>query len=336
MQILIRRKSHDAEENRDSSPTSSAMKHRKNNRNRASSQDEISAADTAELSAADSIERNNNSDSLFPRRKSTEKDDAHDATTKKRYSSLADESGKDNCNRRRNKSLHRRNSSESDVQFLDLKAPAPTEPSTQYTKEEYEEMLQEYEDEIVRLEKLNATLSANVSALYAENAAVEEEHHQFSESSASLVKGVSKQTSMEISVDEEYAPPDNDMILTEDQYLHEITKLQKSNIKFRKQFETQKKLVAKLSLHLKTSADKITALNKEKDEWKTKFENKGKSNGASLNNTIPQDDQNEVHKYQIQVIQNELIALQNLMSKNSKARGRAERSGSSSKTPVWR
>jgi hypothetical protein len=182
-------------------------------------------------------------------------------------------------------------------------------------------MLQEYEDEIMRLEKLNATLSANVSALYAENAAVEEEHHN-SVGGASFVKGMNKQTSMEISVDEEYAPPDNDMILTEDQYLHEITKLQKSNIKFRKQFETQKKLVAKLSLHLKTSADKITALNKEKDEWKTKFENNGKSNGASFNNTTPQDDQNEVHKYQIQVIQNELIALQNLMSKNSKAHGK--------------
>jgi len=247
---------------------------------------------------------------------------------------VAEESGDDNSlgsrgkvRQRRNKPMHMQNDKENDVEFLDLKAPAPMEPNL-YTREEYEEMIREYESEIMRLEKLNATLSANVAALYAENAAAEEElcHHGPENNVATTSPSLgSKQTSMEVSPDEEYAPLENSMILTEDQYLHEIAKHQKTNSKLKKQLETQKKLVSKLSLHLKTSADKITALNKERDEWKTKAEKNPKGDIEVVNKTVQKEQEDqiaEVHKYQIQVIQNELVSLQNLMIKNASSHRR--------------
>ena len=283
--ILLRRKSYDAGENRDSSPISE-MK-RRNYANR----DDISAADTADLSA-ESGERNNTGSF---RRRSTEHIGDVDITSKP---------------------MHMQSSRENDVEFLDLKAPAPMKPNLN-TKEEYEEMIQEYEGEIIRLEKLNANLSANVAALYAENAATEDELHGLARPGLGT-----KQTSMEMSTDEEYTPLDNDMILTEDQYLHEIAKHQKSNNKLKKQLETQKKLVSKLSLHLKTSADKITALNKEKDEFKTKV---AQVDDIAIQKAVQttRDDQNQdVHKFQVQVIQNELVSLQNLMIQNAKTHRR--------------
>jgi hypothetical protein len=284
-------------------------------RNDHAKHDEISSADTAALSA-EKTERSVSRGSL--RRKSTDhyNVDVHD---RKRHGSLAEVSGEDNragstskVRRRSNRPMHAQNGKENGVEVLDLKAPAPLKPN-QFTAEDYEERILEYECEIMRLEKLNATLSANVSALYAENAAAEEEI---------CIKG-SKKASMEMSPDDEYPPIDKDMILTEDQYLHEITKLQRSNCKDKKQLETQKKLVSKLSLHLKTSADKINSLIKEKDEWKTKFENAKLDNDAmNAASQKAQDDQNaEVHKYQIQVIENELTSLHNLMRKNLKANG---------------
>jgi len=304
---ILRRKSH-AGENRDNSPISE-MKQR-NHPNR----DDISAADTAELSA-ESAERTNNS--FFYRKAPDHIGDDVDMTEESGEASSVGSSSM--ARQRHNKPIHTQNGGENNVELLDLKAPAPMEPN-EYTKEEYEDMIQEYEDEIVRLEKLNATLSANVAALYAENAAAEEELcHQGPETSATRRPSLgSKQTSMEMSPDEEYAPLDNDMILAEDQYLHEIAKHQKSNNKLKKQLDTQKKLVSKLSLHLKTSADKITALNKEIDEWKAKPENVINNNAEEA-----QEDPNEdVHQYQVQVIKNELISLQNLMIANAKAHRR--------------
>ncbi|KAK1745478.1 hypothetical protein QTG54_003402 [Skeletonema marinoi] len=304
---ILRRKSH-AGENRDNSPISE-MKQR-NHPNR----DDVSAADTAELSA-ESAERTNNS--FFCRKAPIHIGDDVDMTEESGEASSVGSSSM--ARQRHNKPIHTRNGGENNVELLDLKAPAPMEPN-EYTKEEYEDMIQEYEDEIVRLEKLNATLSANVAALYAENAAAEEELcHQGPETSATTRPSLgSKQTSMEMSPDEEYAPLDNDMILAEDQYLHEIAKHQKSNNKLKKQLDTQKKLVSKLSLHLKTSADKITALNKEIDEWKAKPENVINNNAEEA-----QEDPNEdVHQYQVQVIKNELISLQNLMIANAKAHRR--------------
>jgi len=312
---LLRRKSHDAGENRERSP-SSEMK-RRNHANH----DDISADDTAELSA-ESAERHNILAGSF-RRKSTEHIGDVD-TTIRRNVSLAENSMDDNSlgrsgkvRQRRNKPMHKQCDMESDVEFLDLKDPAPMEPNL-YTKEEFEAMINEYESEIIRLEKLNATLSANVAALYAENAAAEEElcHHGPDQSLGS------KPTSMEMSPNEEYAPLENDMILTEDQYLHEIAKHQKTNSKLKKQLETQKKLVSKLSLHLKTSADKITALIQEKDGWKTKAENPNPKGYIEVANKAQEDQVTEVHKYQIQVIQNELVSLQNLMTKNASAHRR--------------
>ena len=308
---ILRRSNHDAED-RDSSPFSE-MK-RRNHVYR----DDLSATDTAELSA-ESAERNNSS--FFSSRKSAPTDHiGDDVVDMVEQSGEASSVGSSSMVRQRhNKAIHTHNNVDNDVELLDLKAPAPMEPN-QFTKEEYEEMIQEYENEIVRLEKLNATLSANVAALYAENAAAEEElcHHGPETSATTRPSLGIKQTSMEMSPDEEYAPREDDMILAEDQYLHEIAKHQKANNKLKKQLDTQKKLVSKLSLHLKTSADKITALNKEKEEWKTKVD-------SSINSTTGkthEDPYDDVHKYQIQVIQNELISLQNLMMKNSKAHRR--------------
>lgn len=302
---LLRRSNRDAAAA--DNPVSSPMK-RQNHSNR----DDSSVADTAELSA-ESAERNNSS---FFCRKS--KDHIGDDVDMAEESGEASSVGSSSMARQRhNKTIHNHNGGENNVELLDLKAPAPIEPN-QFTKEEYEEIIEEYENEIVRLEKLNATLSANVAALYAENAAAEEElcHHSSETNASARPSLCNKQTSMEMSPDEEYAPRENDILLAEDHYLHEIAKHQKSNNKLKKQLDTQKKLVSKLSLHLKTSADKITALNKEMDEWKTNAE----KNALSIHTEKAQDDLTEdVHKYQIQVIQNELISLQNLMAKNAKA-----------------
>lgn len=302
---LLRRSNRDAADN----PGSSPMK-----RQYQSNRDDSSVADTAELSA-ESAERNNSS---FHCRKS--KDHIGDDVDMAEESGEASSVGSSSMARQRHtKPIHNHNGGENNVELLDLKAPAPMEPN-QFTKEEYEEIIEQYEDEIVRLEKLNATLSANVAALYAENAAVEEElcHHGQVTSATARPSLGSKQTSMVMSPDEEYAPRENDMLLAEDHYLHEIAKHQKSNNKLKKQLDTQKKLVSKLSLHLKTSADKITALNKEMDELKSNAEKNAVNNTEKVQDNLNGD----VHKYQIQVIENELISLQNLMTKNAQANRR--------------
>ena len=65
-----------------------------------------------------------------------------------------------------------------DVEFsMDLKEPAPTAPLTKQQKDasvDVEAIVDEYENEIERLENLNATLTANVATLTA--AALDGEH----------------------------------------------------------------------------------------------------------------------------------------------------------------
>eukprot|EP00984_Skeletonema_dohrnii_P016773 scaffold7508_cov65-Skeletonema_dohrnii-CCMP3373.AAC.3 len=120
---ILRRKSH-AGENRDNSPISE-MK-RRNHANR----DDISAADTAELSA-ESAERTNNS--FFCRKVAPDRiGDDVDMTEESGEASSVGSSSM--ARQRQNKTIHTQNGGENNVELLDLKAPAPTEPN-EYTKE---------------------------------------------------------------------------------------------------------------------------------------------------------------------------------------------------------
>ena len=290
----LRRKSHDR---CDDSPIAE-MK-----RLNYSNSDDISTSDTAELSGDSpaQIER------CFSPLSSSRNDKAEHSTSDE------DDGGSSSNNidtPMSNKPMHVENEKDNNVEYYNLQAPAPTEPREYITREECEEMIREFQDEIVRLNKLNSTLSANVAALYAENIAVEEElcHHHID--MPSLGKGQTEMAAVETI--------NNGMTLAEEQYLNEIAKHRKSTKKLKKQLETQKRLVAKLSLHLKTSADKITALTEERDVWK----NRAESSMEDTEEIVNKDQCSGIQKYQIQVIHNELASLQNLMEQNSQVHQR--------------
>ncbi|KAL9178783.1 hypothetical protein ACHAXT_003914 [Thalassiosira profunda] len=230
------------------------------------------------------------------------------------------------------------------VEFMDLKGPAAPFATA---RDEYQVMVEEYEEEIQRLEKVNATLTANVVTLTA--AAMDSDadgtssmgqvsvitverckscgNESCSEAEEGSVRSnVERRASiggMEITPNEMYSPLNNDiyndMILTEEHYLHQISKLQKNNAKLQKRLDGKKKLVSQLSMNLKTAAEKITEVGKENATLKTKVK-KGNKVGQSQ---PPEDqaaiaEQEQIHQFQVQVLENELKGLINLVGERAK------------------
>jgi hypothetical protein len=192
------------------------------------------------------------------------------------------------------------------IEFIDLKDPAPIIiPTT--TKDENEvdimAVLEEYTHEIKRLERLNATLTANLETLTAAALLNGEENGLTSSTTASTTNpaadggaptdGEATQQpcpncshcgkSGSSGGDTTTNPPPsnndiyNDMMLTETHYLSKITKLQKSNHKLTLELERKKKLISQLLLNLSMAADKIKELSSEQ-----KSNNNNESEGGRL------------------------------------------------------
>ena len=235
-----------------------------------------------------------------------------------------------------------------DVEFsMDLKEPAPTAPLTKQQKDasvDVEAIVDEYENEIERLENLNATLTANVATLTAaaldgENGSVEQvqivdvamcQHcaarsngnddvdHNIRRSPDIIQRQLSNITPNEDDTNN-YDDDDDedDMILTEEHYISKISKLQKANNKLDKRLEHKKKLVSQLSLNLKTAAEKISEVGKERDEWKAKYQQLEQATKSSAATSHQQQEDiasmQQTHNYQTQVIENELSSLLHIM-----------------------
>jgi len=239
------------------------------------------------------------------------------------------------------------NNSKNHVEFMDLKEPAP---DASYQEDYENDMMDEYEYEIQRLKKLNANLTANVATLTAaalddgdnhDNTAVVEvercqtcraEHelgsideNSATRSSFNQGKNNNRTLSMDITPNDDYTPLNNDifndMILTEEHYMHQISKLQKSTHKLQKKLESKKKLVSQLSLNLKTAAEKITQVDKEKEDWQGKFEKltgEKKSQQESQKQDENTKSKQQIHHYQTKVLENELQKLLRLISQKTK------------------
>ena len=216
------------------------------------------------------------------------------------------------------------NNANSDIHYMDLKEPAPDAVLTQQQQdEENDALIDEYELEIERLKNLNATLSANVATLTtaALNGGGSSEHVQI------VPVEVCQNCAAGHEIDESFSSQPgisneiyNDMILTEEHYMNEITKLQKKNNKLDQKLEHKKKLVSQLSLNLKTAAEKISEFGKERDEWKAKYEQleRAKQQPYTLQQQTKKEDESihQIHKYQVQVLQNELTSLLRTMNEN--------------------
>jgi hypothetical protein len=162
----------------------------------------------------------------------------------------------------------------------------------------------EYERRIQRLEQINATLRENISALYAEANAMTERQEPTKSRRARL---------MEISQDEAYETsivPYEDPSVTENQCMHQIEKLEKTNASLRWKLARQKLLVSQLSANLKVASDKIEELQSEA------------ISSTALVTYDPDSADNSstaINPDKMQVVQNELQSIAQLICQNTTA-----------------
>jgi hypothetical protein len=242
------------------------------------------------------------------------------------------------------------------IEFIDLKDPAPTTPTTTAKEEENSEveeyvmeLLEEYQHEIKRLERLNTTLTANLETLTAAALLNGEEnntapvtapqncpncsHCSHSGAGGSISAGSTSSLTGEPLTSSSNNDIYNDMILTETHYLSKISKLQKSNHKLTSELEHKKKLISQLLLNLSTAADKIKELSSSHPCVSDDHEKVGGVYGgersthdcaSSANDADGGRNANDVassmkqiHQYQIQVVENELQSLLQVMNYRS-------------------
>lgn len=184
------------------------------------------------------------------------------------------------------------------TEMLDMKGPAPVLSSPN----EYEDIIAAYETKILRLERLNATLNDNVAELLLESQEMIADENVRSSSARNVPQ-----------IEE-----DDDMMLTEEHYIQQIEKLTKSIQKMQRKLDSKQRLVGQLSINLKTAAEKVHSLGLQNEQYKKDLESvnsKVKVN-QSRKDVKEAKRLRQIHSYQKQVLQNELMAFQYLIRRN--------------------
>ena len=120
------------------------------------------------------------------------------------------------------------------------------------TQQDEDLLVEEYRNEIERSREVIANLATNVAVLDCGHCEAEFEINSED--------------------DEEYAGEVYiDLLLKEEEMLLKGEKLHQSNRKLRRRLRSEIKLSTQLSLNLKTAAENITKVSKERDEWKAKY-----------------------------------------------------------------
>ena len=188
------------------------------------------------------------------------------------------------------------------TEMLDLKGPAPVLPSPN----EYDEIINQYETKIARLERLNATLNDNVAELLLESQEMIADEN------------VRSRSARNVRPDMDQIEEEDDMMLSEEHYIQQIEKLTKSNQKLERKLDSKKKLVGQLSINLKTAAERVATLGQQNEQYKKDLEsadskvkvNQSRKDGKEAKRL------RQIHSYQGLVLQNELMAFQNLIRRN--------------------
>jgi len=231
----------------------------------------------------------------------------------------------------------------SNEQVMELKPPAPDGDAS---------IINEYEREIHRLERLNETLSANLATLTAVVLNDEDDEENKDDEIQRLSYSLSRRNS--ITMDElsnDHGPANtssssaisisslsslmrttrhssisnnddnnnnnnnnSEIIVTEDQYLYKISKLQKLNTKLTNKLDDKRQFISRLLSNIKVAASKIAEVSKERDTWRTKFEDEATNNSSCSSSS----GRSCGGQKEMIAVQNELTTLLQLFSTNKR------------------